>query len=239
MLVFLIFRAMYSGKTISLIIPCLNEAEGLRQILPEMPDFLDEVVVVDNGSIDQTAEIARRSGAMVVREENHSYTEAVKRGIQEASGEILVFMDGDGTYDPADIKKLAECLAEDKAGFVNGTRFPLRDRLAMNTANRWGNYFLTWVFNLLANSRIKDSQTGMWVMTRGFADSLDIVSTGFGLPQEIKMEAALADKKGFFEVWINYRPRKGKTKLNIYKHGLSNLRQLFYKRKTLKNAKTA
>jgi glycosyltransferase involved in cell wall biosynthesis len=230
---------MFKDKTISLIIPCLDEEAGLRQILPEMPDFLDEVVVADNGSTDKTAEIARRSGALVVREEIGGYTEAVKRGIKEASGQILVFMDGDGTYDPADIKKLAECLAEGKSGFVNGSRFPLRNRLAMNTANRWGNFFLTWVFNLLADSRIKDSQTGMWVMTREFAASFDVVSTGFGLPQEMKMEAVYWDKKYFYETGINYRPRKGKTKLNIYKHGLSNLRQLFYKRKTLKNAKAA
>jgi glycosyltransferase involved in cell wall biosynthesis len=76
---------MYKGQTITVIIPCLNEEQGIEQVLRRMPDFVDQVIVVDNGSTDRTSEIARSLGAEVIREEVRGYGRAYKKGFSCAT----------------------------------------------------------------------------------------------------------------------------------------------------------
>ena len=89
---------MYKGRSITVIIPCLNEEQGIEQILRAMPEFVDEVVVVDNNSTDRTSDVAASLGAKVVREEVRGYGRAYKRGFADATSDIIITLDGDHFY---------------------------------------------------------------------------------------------------------------------------------------------
>ena len=98
----------------SLIIPALNEADCLGQLLSEVPvDQVYQVIVVDNGSTDNTAEVARAAGAIVVEEPRRGYGFACAAGAAAAEGDVLVFMDGDGSFVPGELVNL---LTADRSG---------------------------------------------------------------------------------------------------------------------------
>ena len=89
---------MYKNLRITAVIPCLNEEIGISEVLREVPPFVDEVIVVDNGSTDRTAVIARDMGAHVISELHRGYGKAYKSGFSRATGDIIVTLDGDHSY---------------------------------------------------------------------------------------------------------------------------------------------
>src|SRR3984893_8968595 len=89
---------MYKGQRITVIIPCLNEEHGIEKILRSMPDLVDETIVVDNNSTDRTAEVARSLGAKVIREEVRGYGRSYKRGFANATGDLIITLDGEHSY---------------------------------------------------------------------------------------------------------------------------------------------
>ena len=109
---------MYSNYTITLVIPCLNEEQGLTQLLKTIPDFIDEVIVVDNNSTDKTAEIARMAGAKVLFESKRGYGKSYKSGVEAATSDFVVTLDGDGSYLAADIEKLVKISLEEQKDFA-------------------------------------------------------------------------------------------------------------------------
>src|SRR6266480_3281530 len=133
---------MYKGSRITVVIPCLNEELGIRQVLTDLPDFVDETIVVDNNSTDRTAEVARKMGAIVVPELHRGYGRAYKRGFAHASGDIIVTLDGDYSY-PLDA--FLHC----RVGFLSASRFPILNRDAMSTKHRIGNFVLSAVMSVL------------------------------------------------------------------------------------------
>src|ERR1700681_2269703 len=99
---------MYKSNSITVIIPCLNEEQGIERVLRRMPDFVDQVIVVDNGSTDRSSDVARSFGAKVIRETVRGYGRAYKTGFASASGDIIVTLDGDHSYPPDAISYLLE-----------------------------------------------------------------------------------------------------------------------------------
>ena len=97
---------MLQGHRISLIIPCYNEEEGLPVVLDMVPALVDEIIIVDNNSTDLTASVGEQFGAKVFRETEQGYGHAYHRGFAEASGDIIVTMDVDGTYPADEIPRL-------------------------------------------------------------------------------------------------------------------------------------
>src|SRR5947209_16477526 len=89
---------MYKGQSITVIIPCLNEEQGVEKVLRAMPDFVDEVIVVDNASTDRTSVVAASLGAKVIREDVRGYGRAYKRGFAGATCDLIVTLDGDHSY---------------------------------------------------------------------------------------------------------------------------------------------
>ena len=89
---------MYKDQRITVIIPCLNEEQGIEQILRRMPPYVDEVIVVDNGSTDRTASVASSLGATVIREHVRGYGRSYKKGFAHATGDLIVTLDGDHSY---------------------------------------------------------------------------------------------------------------------------------------------
>jgi glycosyltransferase involved in cell wall biosynthesis len=112
---------------VSAVIPAYNEKGRIARVVAETGPFVDEIIVVDDGSTDGTAEVAQESGARVVRLDHGGYLQAIRAGFAAAAGDLVVTLDADGEHDPQDIPRLLEPLLEDRADLVLGRR-PRIDR---------------------------------------------------------------------------------------------------------------
>ena len=220
---------MHQNLKLSVVIPCYNEENGVREVIGRMPKSVDEVVVVDNNCTDRTAEVAASLGARVVAQKVPGYGAAYKAGLAAATGDVIITMDGDGTYPPEDIERLVDQLVEKRWDFLSASRFPLSDPGAMNVTNRIGNWVLTATAMALFFVPIRDSQSGMWVFRRVLLPRLRLTSDGMPFSQEIKLEAILR-KARFGEGHIPYGARIGEVKLQKWRDGWLNLSHLVRKR---------
>jgi glycosyltransferase involved in cell wall biosynthesis len=221
---------MYRNRRITVVIPCLNEEEGIRRMLATLPRFVDEIIVVDNGSTDNTPAVARGAGALVVTEAHRGYGRAYKAGLAQATGDIIVTLDGDHSY-PADaLSYLLESFLRCGVEFLSASRFPTLDRDAMSLKHRIGNRALSFAMSLLFMRWVHDSQSRMWIFTRNALGKMRLVSDGMAFSEEIKIEAILNREIGFQEIVINYSQRVGERKLRPWRDGLANLIFLFRKR---------
>ena len=221
---------MYKDQSITVIIPCLNEEQGIEQVLRRIPEFVDQTIVVDNGSTDRTSDVARSLGAHVIREEVRGYGRAYKRGFKAATGDLIVTLDGDHSY-PADaISYLIEAFLHLEVDFLNASRFPVRDRRAMSFKHKFGNLVLSTAMSLLYFRWVRDSQSGMWVFRRSILDDMNLVSDSMAFSEEIKIEALKNSRVRFAEISIMYSSRLGEIKLNPWRDGFHNLWFLVRKR---------
>jgi len=221
---------MYKGQTITVIIPCLNEEQGIEKVLRRLPDFVDQRIVVDNGSTDRTSDVARALGAEVIREDVRGYGRAYKRGFLGAIGSIIITLDGDHGY-PADaLAYLLEAFLHLDVDFLSASRFPVRDRRAMSTKHKIGNLLLSLAMSLLYFRWVRDSQSGMWVFRRAILQEMNLISDGMAFSEEIKIEALKSRTIRFTEISIQYTSRLGEIKLNPWRDGVHNLWFLVKKR---------
>lgn len=223
---------MYKDLRITVIIPCLNEEQGVEQVLRRMPPFVDEVIVVDNGSTDRTSEVARSFGAHVIREPVRGYGRSYKKGFAHASGDIIVTLDGDHSYPPDAISYLLEAFLHLEVDFLNASRFPVRDRRAMSFKHYIGNLILSIAMSLLYFRWVRDSQSGMWVFRRSILEDMVLESDSMAFSEEIKIEALKNPRVRFEEISILYSSRLGEIKLNPWRDGFHNLFFLVRKRFT-------
>ena len=221
---------MYKRYTVSVVIPCHNEEKGIRQTYKMIPKFVDEVVVVDNLSTDKTAKIAKSLGARVVFEKNKGYGFAMKRGIEEAKEDIVITIDGDGTYPIEDSLRPLKFLLEENLDFVSCSRFPLRNHCSMHWQNLLGNKFVSFLMKLLFLREFKDGLSGMWVFKRKIYPLLLPLTSGWNFSEEIKIEAYLHPGVKFDEYRVNYHPRYGISKVWPLMVGIDNILYLFYLR---------
>ncbi len=228
---------MYKGQIITVVIPCLNEEQGIEQVLKRMPEFVDEIVVVDNGSTDRTSEVARRYGAQVIREEVRGYGRSYRRGFASARGDIVVTLDGDHSYPVDAISYLLEAFLHLEVDFLNASRFPVRDPRAMSFKHKVGNLILSFAMSLLYFRWVRDSQSGMWVFRRSILEEMNLESDGMAFSEEIKIEALKNRKIRFQEISIQYSSRLGEVKLNPWRDGFYNLYFLLKKRFTRRPGK--
>ena len=149
---------MYKGQSITVITPCLNEEQGVEKVLRGMPEFVDEVIVVDNASTDRTSDVANSLGAKVIREEQRGYGRAYKRGFAAATGDIVITLDGDHSYPVDALSYLIEAFLHLDVDFLNASRFPVRNRRAMSFKNKIGNLGLSIAMSLLFFRWVRDSQ---------------------------------------------------------------------------------
>ena len=218
---------MYKGLTISVVIPCFNEEEGIAHVLRGMPPYVDEVIVVDNNSTDDTATVARSLGATVVHECRKGYGSAYQAGLPQATGDIIATVDGDGTYPSVAIAPLVDELLAGGLDFISASRFPLQDRRAMRRRNILGNMVLTWTARFLFLHWFADSQSGMWIFRRSCLRWVRPQETGMAFSEEIKLDALRAPQVRFGERPIAYHERIGETKLFTWRDGFKNLTFLF------------
>src|ERR1700692_3850556 len=221
---------MYKGQSITVIIPCLNEEQGIRRVLESMPDFVDEVIVVDNNSTDRTHAVATALGAKVIHERLRGYGRSYKRGFAEAPGDLIVTLDGDHSYPVDAISYLLEAFLHLNVDFLNASRFPVRDRNAMSLKHRMGNLILSLAMSILYLRWMRDSQSGMWIFRRAILQDMKLEADGMAFSEEIKIEALKRNRHRFAELSIMYTSRLGEIKLNPWRDGFYNSWFLLRKR---------
>jgi glycosyltransferase involved in cell wall biosynthesis len=221
---------MYKGQKITVISPCLNEEQGIEQVLRDMPEFVDQKIVVDNGSTDRTSDVARALGAFVIREDVRGYGRSYKTGFAAATGDLIITLDGDHSYPPDAISYLLEAFLHLDVDFLNASRFPVRDKNAMSFKHKIGNLILSLAMSVLYLRWVRDSQSGMWVFRRSILEGMKLTSNGMAFSEEIKIEALKSNRVRFAEISIQYTSRMGEIKLNPWRDGLYNLWFLLKKR---------
>lgn len=200
---------------VSLIIPALNEGECLHSLLAEVPsNLVHQLIVVDNGSDDNTAEVARAGGAEVVSEPRRGYGYACVAGAAAASGDMLAFMDGDGSFIPGELPNLLAPLAQGSADLVLGSRMSGSPRtIAMPPHQRFGNSLFTWM--LLYRFRLHLTDLGPYRTIRSeLLLELDMQERTYGWPLEMIIKTATR-RRAIVEVPVSYRPRlAGRSKVS-------------------------
>ena len=214
---------------VSVVIPCLNEAGNIEQCVSAAWDALidndisGEVVVVDNGSTDGSAELARAPGALVVHEGRRGYGSAYLAGFAAARGDYIVMADADLTYDFAEIPRFVKEL-DDGAQLVMGDRMDSIHEGAMPWLNRHiGNPALSGFLNLLYKTNVRDVHCGMRALRRDVLPTLDLNSTGMEFASEMVIRAS-KHNLDIREFPIEYHPRGGESKLSPMRDGWRHLR---------------
>ena len=212
---------------VSVVIPAKNEASTIGAIVEQVVILHAnaEVIVVDDGSTDETAEVARSSGAEVVSQPySKGNGAAIKRGALAAKGKIIVFLDGDGQHDPDDIQRL---LAKMEEGYdlVVGSRSGLNNQasVARWTANSFYNRFASW----MVGQRIADLTSGFRAVNRRkFLSFHYLLPNKFSYPTTSTMAFYRAGYSVAFEP-IKVARREGKSHINLMSDGLRFLLIIF------------
>jgi glycosyltransferase involved in cell wall biosynthesis len=202
---------------IAVIIPALDEERSLPKVLADVPRALvDEVVVVDNGSRDRTAEVARENGATVVHEPREGYGQACLTGIAYLEGnppDVVVFVDADYSDRPAEMTELVRPILEDRADFVVGSRvLGRRERGALAPHARWGNWLATRLIRALYGSRFTDLGPFRAIRFPTLL-ALDMQDRDYGWTAEMQARAARAGVRAL-EVPVSCHRRIGRSKIS-------------------------
>ena len=207
--------------TLSVVIPCLNEAESIEIVVRKATETMEregihgEVVVADNGSTDGSPELAAAAGARVVRETRMGYGSAYLAGFSAARGRYILMGDADDTYDFAEIGRFIGPL-EDGADLVMGNRMNNIHPGAMPWLHRYvGNPVLTGVLNLFFRTGVSDAHCGMRAFRRDLLPKLNLRTTGMEFASEhvIRSSKLQLDIR---EIDIDYHPRRGESKLSSF-----------------------
>ena len=209
---------MHNDHTVSVVFPAYNEEEGIAHAVQTFLALepVDDVLVVDNNSSDRTAELAAGAGARVVSENAQGYGNALRRGLAEVSGDLVVMAEPDGTFVAEDIHKLLAY--SDDAELVLGTRTTrelIFGEANMGWSMRLGNWIVAKIMQVLFNTpSLSDCGCTMRLIRKSaldrFADRLTVGSSHF-LPEMV----ILARKTGtsMLEVPVSYRSRRGTSKI--------------------------
>jgi len=199
------------GSHVALIIPAFDEEETIGVTLDSLAGHaLAQVIVVDNGSADRTAEIARARGAEVVAERRRGYGQACLAGLAALAPEIdvVAFMDADGSDDPSDLARLLEPIARGQAELAIGSRvLGVREADSLTPQQRFGNRLATFLLRLFYGARYTDLGP-FRAIRRDALERLDMRDTNFGWTVEMQIKALRAGLR-VKEVPVRYRRRRG------------------------------
>lgn len=205
---------MFENRSIAVLIPALNEEASLPKVLGDIPGFVDEVVVVDNGSTDRTAETARHLGATVLHEDRKGYGYPCLRGIEylkSITPDIVVFVDGNYSDHPDEIPLLVRPIVKENYDLVLGSRvLGSPEQGSLRTPVRFGNFLAASLIRLFYGFRYTD--LGPFRAIR-FEKLLDLdLRDNLGWTPEMQ---ALAVKRGYrvLEVPVSYRRGTGRSKI--------------------------
>jgi glycosyltransferase involved in cell wall biosynthesis len=216
---------------VSVVIPCLNEAENIESCVTAALEAIvrmgvrGEVLVADNNSEDDSAQLAERAGARVIVERRRGYGSAYLAGFAASRGRYIVMADADLTYDFDEIPRFVAAL-EEGAEMVIGDRMDNIKPGAMPWLHQYvGNPILTGLLNLFFRTGISDAHCGMRALRREVLPRLDLRTTGMEFASEMVIRASKENLK-IAEFPIEYHPRGGESKLSSFRDGWRHLRFL-------------
>lgn len=219
-------------RLVSIVIPTLNEEEGISQTINEIPvseleqmHYSHEIIVVDGNSSDLTRKLAKEAGVKVVVEQRLGYGRAYMTGFAHTQGSVIATLDGDFSYPASLIPSLLKLLEEEDLDFISTNRFAYLRKGTMNSLHVIGNRILTHLTRALFSMDFKDSQSGMWVFRKAILDEINLHASEMAFSEEIKLHAFRKFKAK--EVPIVYRKRIGKQKVKTFTDGFKNLLHLF------------
>jgi glycosyltransferase involved in cell wall biosynthesis len=197
---------------LSIIIPAFNEATFLPEVIRRVEEapFNKEIIVVDDGSTDDTREylkgLVSEGIKVIVHEKNMGKGAALRTGIAVATGDVVIVQDADLEYDPKDYPVLLEPIMQGKADVVYGSRFLGGPHRVLFFWHSVGNSFITLISNMFTDLNLTDMETGYKAFRRKVFETITIESNRFGFEPEITAKVA---KKGFriYEVPISYSGR--------------------------------
>jgi glycosyltransferase involved in cell wall biosynthesis len=200
---------------VSVLIPALNEEDAIAAVIEEIPrPPVTDILVVDNGSADRTADVAREHGACVVREERRGYGQACRRGLAEiGETDVVVFLDGDHSDHPEELPGLIAPILAGQADLVIGSRaLGEREAGALTPQQVYGNRLACFLIGLLCGHHYTD--LGPFRAIRWTAlQRLDLEDANYGWTVEMQIKAV---RQGFrvMEVPVRYRRRIGQSKIS-------------------------
>lgn len=199
---------------VSVIIPAFNEESSIGLVLNALPQKkLHEIIVVDNGSTDATARVARDCGARVIKEKRKGYGSACLKGISELNApDVVVFLDGDFSDYPEEITQLVEPIASGEKDFVLGSRMILAEsRAALLPQARYGNWLAVFLMRLFFGVRYTDLGPFRAIRYESLK-KIGMQDTNFGWTVEMQIKA-VQHKLRILEIPVHYRERVGVSKI--------------------------
>lgn len=203
---------------ICVLVPTLNEEKSVGEVVEDFKNLGYRVVVIDGHSKDRTVEIAESKGAEVILQTGKGKGQAVKEAFNYIDSDILVMVDGDGTYLPEEAVYLIEPIKKGYADHVIGNRLANFEEGAFTKLNLIGNKILNFFFRLNYGIDLHDILSGYRVLTQDVYKNVELKKMGFEVETELTVDTIA---KGFtiVEVPITYRERGGETKLNPVRDG--------------------
>ena len=203
---------------VNVIIPALNESAAISKVIGDIPDFVQEIIVVDNGSTDTTAEMAKNAGATVLHESKKGYGHACLKGLDylknsDQKTDIVVFLDGDYSDYPEQMSDVITPITDNNMDFVLGSRKKnLSEKGAMQPQQRFGNWLATRLMTLFFNSKFTDLGPFRAIKYE-VLNSLDMRDQTYGWTVEMQLKI-LKQKFTYCEIPVKYRNRIGVSKVS-------------------------
>lgn len=220
-----------SGKTIAVIIPCLNEEKTIGKVVSDFKRELPRAVihVFDNGSTDNSVALAKSGGAIVTFEPHKGKGNVIRRMFEEIDADIYVMVDGDDTYFAEEVHDLLTPVLQGEADMVIGDRLAKADSEALNWLHHLGNRFLLTMLNSLFGSNFKDILSGFRVMNNDFVKNIPLLAQEFEVETEMTIQA-LERRYIVKERPISYRARPdgSESKVNTFRDGFKILFTIFW-----------
>lgn len=209
------------GGRIAVLVPCRNEEAAIAAVVHDFRHYLPTatVYVYDNGSTDETAQVARDAGALVFSEPLIGKGNVVRRMFADVEADIYVIVDGDGTYDASSAPRLIRLLVTNGLDMVNCARVST-ELSAYRPGHRLGNRLLTGLVAWVFGKRLSDMLSGYRVLSRRFVKSFPALSTGFEIETELTVHALeLRAPIGELTAPYSSRPRGSSSKLHTVRDG--------------------
>jgi glycosyltransferase involved in cell wall biosynthesis len=214
---------------ISVVICALNEEKNLSQVLPLIPSWVDEIILVDGHSTDNTVEIAKklRPGIKVLCQPNKGKGEALKYGVAASKGDIIATLDADGTYSPKELSHFIQAII-DGNDFAKGSRFVYSKPDCMPDNRQFGNKVLALTANFLFRASYTDICSGYYAFRKNLFDELRLSSNGFEMEQELFVKI-IRRKYRVVEISHSYQKRLyGSSKTRDFRQGFKDLFYIIY-----------
>ena len=203
---------------IKVIIPAYNEQDSIANVINDIPDIVDEIIVVSNNSTDNTEQNAKRAGATVLTENQKGYGYACLKGMEYLSNQtekpdIIVFLDGDYSDYPEELTKVVEPIINDNIDFVIGARVKrLREHHSMTPQQVFGNWLATFLMKLFFNAKFSDLGPFRAIKYNKLL-ALNMQDKTYGWTVEMQLKA-LKQKLAYVEVPVKYKKRIGVSKVS-------------------------